>query len=69
MNILWGSLMLLIGLILFGSSIRKSEFIIYKLLVARSKILWGENVHTFFIVVSIVIMGLSSLFFLNIWGK
>ena len=69
MNILWGSLMLLIGLILFISSIRKSEFIIYKLLVARSKILWGENVHTFFIVVSIVIMGLSSLFFLNIWGK
>ncbi|MCK8060243.1 MULTISPECIES: hypothetical protein [unclassified Fusibacter] len=69
MNILWGSLMLLIGLFLFVSSIRKSEFIIYKLLVARSKILWGENVHTFFIVVSIVIMGLSSLFFLNIWGN
>ncbi|KAB3527445.1 hypothetical protein [Alkaliphilus serpentinus] len=69
MNILWGSLMLLIGLFLFVSSIRKSDFIIYKLLVARSKILWGENVHTFFIMVSIVIMGLSSLFFLNIWGN
>jgi hypothetical protein len=63
-----GSLMLLIGLFLFVSSIKKSKFIIYKTLVDRSKSLWGENVHTFFIAVGIVIMGLSSLFFLNIWG-
>ncbi|KAB3529893.1 hypothetical protein F8154_14380 [Alkaliphilus pronyensis] len=69
MNNLWGSLMLLIGLFLFVSAIRKSEFIIYKLLVARSKILWGEKVHTFLLVVGIVIMGLSSLFFFNIWGN
>ena len=25
----------------------KSEFIIYRLLVARSRILWGKNVHRF----------------------
>lgn len=69
MNILWGSLMLLIGLFLFVSAIRKSEFIIYKLFVARSKILWGENVHKFLLLVGIVLMGLSSLFFFNIWGN
>jgi len=63
MNILWGSLMLLIGLFIFISAIKKSEFIIYKLLVGRSKLLWGNNVHSFFLVVGIILMGLSSLFF------
>ncbi|OQY09475.1 MAG: hypothetical protein B6I29_03355 [Marinitoga sp. 4572_148] len=67
MNILWGSLMLLIGLFIFISAIKKSEFIIYKLLVGRSKLLWGNNVHSFFLVVGIILMGLSSLFFFNIW--
>lgn len=51
MNYLWGSLMVLIGLFLFISALRKSEFIIYKLLVARSKMLWGEHVHVFYIVI------------------
>lgn len=67
MNILWGSLMLLIGLFIFISAIKKSEFIIYKLLVGRSKPLWGNNMHSFFAVVGIILMGLSSLFFFNIW--
>lgn len=68
MNYLWGGLMALIGLFLFVSALRKSEFIIYKLFAARSKLLWGDNVHSFFIVVGVVLMGLSSLFFLGIWG-
>jgi len=67
MNIVWGSLMLLVGLFIFISAIRKSEFIIYKLLVARSKILWGDKAHTFLAVIGVLIMGLSSLFFFNIW--
>lgn len=41
--------MALIGLFLFIFALRKSEFIIYKLLVDRSKMLWGENVNTFYI--------------------
>jgi len=68
MNFLWGTLMLLIGLFILISSLSKSNFIIYKLLVARSKILWGENVHTFLLIIGIIIMILSSLFFFNIWG-
>ena len=68
MNYFWGSLMALIGLFLFISALRKSEFIIYKLLVARSKLLWGDNVHSFYVVVGVVLMGLSSLFFLGIFG-
>lgn len=68
MNFLWGTLMLLIGLFIFISSLSKSNFIIYKLLVAKSKILWGENVHTFLLIIGIIIMILSSLYFFNIWG-
>ena len=47
MHMVWGSLMAVIGLLMFMCGTRKSEFIIYRLLVARSKILWGENVHRF----------------------
>lgn len=68
MNYLWGSLMALIGVFLLVSALRKSEFIIYKLLVARAKLIWGDNVHSFFVVVGVILMGLSSLFFFGIWG-
>lgn len=68
MNYLWGSLMVLIGVFLLVSALKKSEFIIYKLLTARAKLLWGDNVHTFFVVVGVILMSLSSLFFFGIWG-
>ena len=47
MHILWGSLIIAAGLFMLVCASLKSEFIIYRLLVARSKILWGENVHRF----------------------
>jgi hypothetical protein len=56
MNVLWGCVTATIGLIMFIWGIRKSEFIIYRILVARSKILWGENVHKFYQVVGIMII-------------
>ena len=68
MNYLWGSLMVLIGLFFLVSALKKSEFIIYKIFVARAKVLWGDNVHSFFVVVGVILMGLSSLFFFGIWG-
>ena len=68
MNYLWGSLMALIGLFLFISALKKSEFIIYRLFVARSRKLWGEKVHAFYVVVGIILMALSTLFFINVWG-
>jgi hypothetical protein len=38
----------------------KSEFIIYKLVVARAKILWGKNAHNFLMISGIlpIIMGI-----------
>jgi len=47
MHILWGSLMIAVGLFMLVCASLKSEFIIYRLLVCRSKILWGEKVHRF----------------------
>jgi len=47
MHILWGILIILVGLFITISATVKSNFIIYRLLVYRSKILWGEQVHRF----------------------
>jgi len=47
MHLLWGGLIIAAGLFLLVCGLLKSEFFIYRLMVARSKILWGENVHRF----------------------
>jgi len=47
MHILWGILIILAGLFLLICRRLTSNFIIYRLLVYRSKILWGDNVHLF----------------------
>jgi len=47
MNILWGCLIAAVGLFLFVSATRRSEFVVYRLLVARSRILWGDKAHAF----------------------
>jgi hypothetical protein len=68
MNYLWGSLMLIIGLFMFISAVLKSEFIVFRLFRERAKVLWGDNANVFLMVSGIIIAGLSSLFFLGIWG-
>lgn len=55
MHILWGCLIAAVGLFMFVSGTTKSEFIVYRLLVARSKILWGERVHSFHQVVGVLV--------------
>ena len=47
MHILWGSLMIAAGLFMVVCASLKSPFVIYRMMVARSKILWGEKVHRF----------------------
>lgn len=68
MNFLWGSLMAFIGLFMFISAMRKSSFILYKLMHARVKLLWGDHAHTFLAISGLIITGLSALFFFGIWG-
>jgi hypothetical protein len=69
MNLFWGILMVLIGAFLSISGLLKSEFIIYKILAARAKILWGENVHIFFAVVGILVAIMGILFALGVFNK
>ena len=70
MNVLWGGLMLLAGLFLFISGTIKSDFIIYRLLVARSEILWGEKVHLMYQLSGGIILILGLLWALGlIWSK
>ena len=47
MHLIWGILIVVAGLFLLIGGRLKSEFFIYRLIVARSKILWGENTHRF----------------------
>ena len=61
MSILWGVLIIAAGLLILIGGILKSDFIIYRLLVARSKILWSENVHRFYQLVGLIIIILGIL--------
>ena len=56
MHILWGILIVFVGLFLTICGTLKSNFIIYRLLIYRSKILWGDNVHRFHQIAGIVVM-------------
>jgi len=47
MHLLWGILIVAVGLFLLICGRLKSELFIYRLIVARSKILWGENTYRF----------------------
>ncbi len=61
MNILWGTLMAIIGLFMLFCGAVKSDFVIYRLLVARSRILWGDAVHRFFQVSGLIVAVLGIL--------
>ena len=56
MHALYGTLMIAAGLFLVVCGSRRSEFVIYRLLVARSKILWGTKVHRFHQVAGVMVI-------------
>ena len=69
MEILWGILMIMAGLFMLISSLIKSDFIIYRILVARSKILWGENVHRFYQIIGAIVILVGVLMIIGIIGR
>jgi len=70
MHILWGALIVVAGLFMMVCGSLKSNFIIYRLMVARSKILWGENVHRFYQIVGVIVIVFGALVALGwIGGK
>jgi uncharacterized membrane protein YkgB len=56
MHLLWGILIALAGLFLLVCGRLKSDFFPYRLMVARSKILWGDNTYRFHQVVGAIII-------------
>jgi len=61
MHILWGMLIIVAGLFMLVCGSLQSEFIIYRLFVARSKILWGENVHRFYQITGAIVIIFGAL--------
>ena len=66
MHIFWGSLIMAAGLFMLVCGSLKSRFIIYRLMTARSKILWGENVHRFHQVAGTMVIVFGALVALGI---
>ena len=56
MHLLWGILIVLAGLFLLVCGRLRSDFIIYRLIVARSKVLWGDNTYRFHQVVGTIVI-------------
>ena len=61
MHILWGCLIAAVGLFMVICGSTKSEFIIYRLMVARSRILWGEKVHRFYQIAGAMVIVFGAL--------
>ena len=50
-------------------AVLESEFVIYRLMAARSRVLWGENVHRFYQVVGIIVIVFGALVALGYIGR
>lgn len=71
MQILWGSLLSAIGLFMLVCGTLQTDFIVYRLLVARSRIAWGEGdaVHRFYQAIGVILLVLGVLWALGIIWK
>lgn len=47
-HLFWGLLTAAIGLFMLVCGTIRSEFVVYRLLAARARLLWGDRVHGFF---------------------
>jgi hypothetical protein len=56
MHLPWGILIVLAGLFLLVCGRLKSDFFIYRLIVARSKILWGDNTYRFHQIIGAIVI-------------
>jgi hypothetical protein len=61
MHLIYGFSMAAIGLFILVSAILRSNFVIYRWLVERSRLLWGDRVYWFHRVVGVILIVLGSL--------
>ena len=66
MNILWGILMAVVGALFAYWGGTESNSAVYRILAARSRILWGDRVHRFYQVVGVVLVVLGLLWAIGI---
>jgi hypothetical protein len=60
MYMLWGMVIIVAGLFMLVCASLRSEFIIYRLLCSRSRILWGENVHRFYLITGAMVIAFGA---------
>lgn len=61
MTVLWGGLILLVGVLFVAWGRTQSDFVVYRLLAARSRMVWGDRVHGFYQVVGIAMIAFGLL--------
>ncbi|QDT11027.1 hypothetical protein [Planctomycetes bacterium K23_9] len=68
MQSIWGIAMVIVGLSMAVGGFMKSEFIVYRVLAMRSRPLWGDNVHIFYVISGLMVAAFGVLFSLGIVG-
>ena len=56
MGVVWGLVTAAIGVLFVVWGRSESDFVVYRLLAARSRILWGDRVHGFYRVVGVILV-------------
>jgi hypothetical protein len=51
----WGVVMVLIGGLMVLGGATRSNFVLYQLLAARARLLWGDRVHAFMMVAGVMV--------------
>jgi len=65
MYLLWGSIVIAIGLFFFICASMRSEFFIYQIFVDRARIKWKDKVYLFHKIMGIIIINLGLLIAMN----
>ncbi len=55
MHNIWGVMIAIVGLLMLLGGLTKTDFVLYRILAARSRLLWGDNVHSFYVVVGLMV--------------
>lgn len=63
MDFVWGLIIAAVGALFIVWGRTRSEFVVYRLLVARSRILWGEGdqVHGFYQVAGAIMIAVGAI--------
>ena len=61
MSVVWGAAVAAAGVLFFLWGRSQSDFVGYRLLAARSRILWGDRVHASYRVIGLILVGVGVL--------